>query len=203
MLSSNITAIDQVPSAWLHYTKLFPGQDMSLVSELERLADKLGRTVEGEAPIAWSFVAERIAKNLSVKTDEVGILGLSVKWRHLHFLAPEALKNVGFIPLTSNSALAARTVRESRPEIDNNFAAARHATVFEGVKTGSGEPGDAIQKIISAPILAGGKVIGVIQISRKGSNSATAGPDFTQADLGKVLALSKPLGKLLQHVASE
>jgi len=193
-----------VPSAWLqHYTKLFLGQDMSLVSELERLADKLGEAVEGEPPIAWSSVAERIAKNLSVKTDEVGILGLSAKWRHLHFLAPEALKNVGFIPLTSNSALAARTVRESRPEIDNNFAAARHATVFEGVKTGSGEPGDAIQKIISAPILAGGKVIGVIQISRKGSNSATAGPDFTQADLGRVLALSKPLGKLLKHVASE
>jgi hypothetical protein len=175
---------------------------MSLVTELERLADALG-DAERASPIAWSSVAERIAKSLGVRTDEVGILGLSAKWRHLHFLAPEALKNVGFIPLTSNSALAARTVRESRPEIDNNFSAARHATVFEGVKTSSGEPGDAIQKIISAPVLAGGKVIGVIQISRKGSNSATAGPDFTPADLGKVLALSKPLGKLLQHAVAE
>jgi hypothetical protein len=175
---------------------------MSLVTELERLADALG-DAKSAPPIAWPSVAERIAKGLGVKTDEVGILGLSAKWRHLHFLAPEALKNVGFIPLTSNSALAARTVRESRPEIDNNFSSARHATVFEGVKTGSGEPGDAIQKIISAPVLAGGKVIGVIQISRKGSNSATAGPDFTPADLGKVLALSKPLAKLLQHAVGE
>jgi hypothetical protein len=175
---------------------------MSLVTELERLADALG-DAERATPIAWSSVAERIAKSLGVRADEVGILGLSAKWRHLHFLAPEALKNVGFIPLTSNSALAARTVRESRPEIDNNFSAARHATVFEGVKTAGGEPGDAIQKIISAPVLAGGKVIGVIQISRKGSNSATAGPDFTPADLGKVLALSKPLGKLLQHAVAE
>jgi hypothetical protein len=180
----------------------FLGQIMSLVTDLERLAHAL-RDTESAQPIVWSSVAERIAKGLGVKADEVGILGLSSKWRHLHFLAPEALKNVGFIPLTSNSALAARTARDSRPEIDNNFASARHATVFEGVKTSGGEPGDAIQKIMSAPILAGDKVIGVIQISRKGANAATAGPDFTPADLGKVLALTKPLGKLLQHVAAE
>jgi hypothetical protein len=175
---------------------------MSLVTELERLADALVET-EDKSPIVWSSVAERIAKNLGVKTDEVGILGLSEKWRHLHFVAPDALKNVGFIPLTSNSALAARTARESRPEIDNNFANARHATVFEGVRTGSGDSGDAIQKIMSAPILFGKKVIGVIQISRKGSTALTAGPDFTPSDLGKVLALCKPLGKLLQHAVRE
>jgi hypothetical protein len=176
---------------------------MSLVTELERIAENLGNSAEGAPAIAWPSVAERIAKNLGVKTDEVAILGLSAKWRHLHFLVPEALKNVGFIPLSSNSALAARTARESRPEINNGFATARHVTVFEGVKTGSGDPGDAIQKIMSAPILAGDKVIGVIQVSRKGSNAATAGPDFTPGDLGKVLALCKPLGKLLQHVAGE
>jgi hypothetical protein len=176
---------------------------MNLVTELERLADALRDTADGTAPLAWSSVAERIAKNLGVKVDEVGILGVSTKWRHLYFLAPEALKNVGFIPLSSNSALAARTARESRPEIDNSFANARHATVFEGVKTVAGEPGEAIQKIMSAPILAADKVVGVIQISRKGSNAATAGPDFTPGDLGKVLALSKPLAKLLQHAARE
>jgi hypothetical protein len=175
---------------------------MSLITDLERLADTLSG--DGSAtPIVWSSVAERIAKNLGVRPEEVGILGLSEKWRHLHFLAPEALKNVGFIPLSSNSALAARTVRESRPEIDNNFASAKHATVFEGVRMGSSGPGGAIQKIISAPILAGGKVIGVIQISRKGAGATTAGADFTPTDLGKVLALTKPLGKLLQYAVGE
>jgi hypothetical protein len=177
---------------------------MSLVSELERLADSLVETGDGApAPFAWSSVAGRIAKNLGVKADEVGILGLSTKWRHLYFLAPEALRNVGFIPLTSNSALAARTARDSRPEIDNNFATARHASVFEGVKSVAGQPGEGIQKIMSAPILAAGKVIGVIQISRKGASTLTAGQDFTPGDLGKLVALSKPLGKLLQHVVRE
>jgi hypothetical protein len=175
---------------------------MSLITELERLADGLMESPDAANPISWPTVAERIAKNMGVKSDEVGILGVSQRWRHLYFLVPEALKNVGFIPMTSNSALAARTARESRPEINNAFSNAKHATVFEAVKTGA-ETAEAIQKIISAPILSGDKVIGVIQISRKGANAKTVGPDFTPADLGKVLALCKPLGKLLHHFARD
>src|SRR5260370_19826618 len=150
---------------------------LNLVSEMERIATAVG--ADREAPqISLATVAEKIARNFGVKNDEVAILAVSNRWRHLHFLVPEALKNVGFIPLSSNSALAARTARDSRPEIENNFTSARHATVFEGVKITS-EAVESIQKILSAPILAEGKVVGVIQISRKGSSAATAGPDFT------------------------
>jgi hypothetical protein len=175
---------------------------LSLATELERLAEGLSEDAEKGTPITWPTVAERIAKNLGVKIDEVGILGISARWRHLYFIVPDALKNVGFIPLTSNSALAARTARESRPEINNNFTATRHASVFEGVRT-SAESAEAIQKIISAPILAGDKVVGVIQISRKGASVSKVGPDFTPTDLGKVLAICKPLGKLLRFDARE
>ena len=175
---------------------------LSLVSELERLANTVDTDSSGTTEISLPSIAERIAKNIGVKTEEVAILALSEKWRHLHFLVPEALKNVGFIPLSSNSALAARTVRDGRPEINNNFADARHATVFEGAKV-DGEYGEAIQKIISAPILSGEKVVGIIQISRKGANAASTGPDFTSEDVGKVVALCRPLGKLLQHVVGE
>jgi hypothetical protein len=178
------------------------GKRMSLVTELERLADALAGDATSTSPVSLASVAERIAKNQGVKPGEVAILGLSLRWRHLYFLVPEALKHVGHIPLTSNTALAARTARESRPEINNTFASVKHATVFEGVKTGT-EVAEAIQKIISAPILVGDKVVGVIQISRKGPNTKEAGPDFTPGDLGKVLALCKPLGRLLQHVASD
>jgi hypothetical protein len=93
-------------------------------------------------------------------------------------------------------------VRDSRPDIVNNFSNVRHASVFEGVKAESLNT-SAIQKIISAPILADGKVIGVIQISRKAATLGEAGPDFTSDDLGKILAICKPLGKLMQHVAKE
>ena len=118
------------------------------------------------------------------------------------FLVPQALRNVGHIPLSSTSALAARTVRESRPEIVNNFSTVRHASVFEGVKDESLNA-SAIQRIISAPILAEGKVIGVIQISRKAGTVAEAGPEFTSDHLEKLLAICKPVGKLMQHVAKD
>jgi len=173
-----------------------------LASELERLAEALEaeRIERPEIPLA--AMTEKIAKSLGVKGDEVAILGVSTRWKHLHFLAPQALKNVGFIPLSSTSALAARTVRENRPEITNNFSGVRHATVFEGVKSAT-TSGESIQKIISAPIACDGKVVGVMQISRKGPTASEAGPDFTSEDLTKVLALCRPLGKLVKHLAGE
>src|ERR1700675_2058559 len=136
----------------------------NLVSELEQLATGLQAEGAPNPEISLASVGEKIAKSMGVRTDEVAILGISTRWRHLHFLVPPSLKNVGFIPLSSNSALAARTARESRPEINNNFSNTRHASVFEGVKVG-GEATEAIQKIISAPILAEGRVVGIIQIS--------------------------------------
>jgi signal transduction protein with GAF and PtsI domain len=175
---------------------------LRLVSEMERIANALGAERGEASQVSLSSVAEKIAKNLGVRNEEVAILAVSTRWRHLRFLVPEALKKVGFIPLSSNSAVAARTARDSRPEIENNFAAAKHATVFEGLRT-TGEAAEPIQKMISAPILRDGKVIGVIQISRKGATVAGSGPDFTADDLGKILALCKPLGKLLHHIAGE
>jgi hypothetical protein len=175
---------------------------VSLVSELERLASAVSSEEAESSQVSLPSVAEKIAKTIGVRTDEVAVLAVSTRWKHLHFLVPEALKKVGFIPLSSTAALAAKTARESRPDIDNNFAAARHATVFEGVKI-AGEPAESLQKIVSAPILLDGKVVGVIQISRKGPNAAAAGPDFTADDLGKILALCKPLAKLVKRAASE
>jgi len=175
---------------------------LSLASELERIASALESDATATSQISLTAIAERIAKNLGVKTDEIALMGVSTRWRHLHFLVPESLKQVGFIPLSSNSAISARTARESRPEIINNFASVRHATVFEGVKIG-GETSELIQKLISAPILSGDKVVGVIQVSRKGPTPKEAGPDFSADDLGKILALCKPLGKLLRHVSGE
>lgn len=175
---------------------------LSLVSELERIARALETEDSGAAQPPLPAIAGKIAKIIGVRDEEVAILAVSKRWKHLHFLVPEALKSVGFIPLTSNSALAAKTARESRPEIDNRFSAARHAVVFENIKL-SGESLEPIQKIISAPILFDSRIVGVIQISRKGATPAAAGPDFTAEHLGNLLALCKPLGKFVHRIAGE
>jgi GAF domain len=174
----------------------------SLAAELELLANRMTSEHAGNQQLSIAAVADRIAKHFGVRPDEVAILAVSDQRRQLAFLVPEALRHVGSIPLSSTSALAARTVRDSRPEILNNFAAVRHASVFEGVKAET-LTATAIQKIVSAPILSDGKVIGVIQISRKACSLAEAGPDFTADDLGKILAICKPLGRLIRYVAAE
>ena len=174
----------------------------SLVSELERLAEAIGSQKSGNAEISLPTVAERIAKSLGVRNEEVAILALSTKWRHPHFLVPQSLKNVGFIPVSSPSALAARAVRENRAEIDNRFHETRHARVFEGVKADI-LSAEAIQKIVSVPIPYDGEVTGVLQISRKRTTAASAGIDFALHDVEKIATLCRPLGKLLQHFADE
>src|SRR5258706_16734 len=90
----------------------------------------------------------------------------------------------------------------SRSDTDNTYAEVRHATVFGGV-TAATTRGESMQKIVSARISCEGKVVGVMQISRKGATVSEVGTDFTAADLGKVLALCGPLGKLVRHLAGE
>ncbi|HET8967162.1 MAG TPA: hypothetical protein VFN20_13140, partial [Candidatus Acidoferrum sp.] len=109
----------------------------SLAAELELLANHMTSENTGNQQLSVPALAERIAENFQVKADEVAILLVSERHKNLQFLVPEALRNVGSIPLSSTSALAARTARESRPDILNNFTAVRHATVFEGVKADS------------------------------------------------------------------
>jgi GAF domain-containing protein len=171
----------------------------SLAAELEVLASSLTTGDEHNSQFSIPSLAERIAKTFDVKPDEVAILAISEKLRHLYFLVPQALRNVGQIPLSSTNALAARNVRDNRAEMINNFTNVRHASVFEGVKSEE-LTASVIQRILSAPISAGGKVIGIIQVSRKAQKLAEAGPEFTPEDLRKLQALCPPLGKLIQRV---
>jgi hypothetical protein len=167
------------------------------IADLATVLDSLVQS--GHAPDAeeCAKVAEAIAQRFSVDPDEVAILALSAKKKTLQFIVPEKLAPVGTIPLSSTSALAARTARERKPEIVNNFSSSRHASVFEGVPLGRRQ-GETIQKIMSAPILDGNDVLGVIQISRKGQSSFDSGPDFTQKDINELASLSHALELFLK-----
>jgi hypothetical protein len=52
---------------------------------------------------------------------------------------------------------------------------------------------------MSAPVIAEGKLVGVIQVSRKGKTLATAGPDFTPKDLTDLVAIGQQVGRLLKQ----
>jgi GAF domain-containing protein len=124
-----------------------------------------------------------LAKIFRVQYTEVALLRLETGL--LRFIFPEHLRTTGAIPLSSK-AVAAHTAISKKPEIFNNFARVKHASIFETIKPGSDDQPAApapIQKLMSVPILGrDSTVIGVIQISRKGLDPKLA-QDFSREDL--------------------
>jgi len=163
------------------------------IGELKKWATDTAKKGGNGDPVAFLRAMELISKNFGLHAHEVAILGLTSDGRSLRFLAPENLRTVGQIPLSSTNSLAARTVRERRPELINHFSVVPHASVFEAVPIAEGQFGDPIQKIMSSPILASGKVVGVLQVSRKGKASADAGPDFTHPQLRELKLIADAL----------
>ena len=166
------------------------------VTELEDLLEQLEKETAPLDSEALERVAGAIAKMVGVESDEVAILELRNGSKALKFVLPEKLRAVGSIPLTSANSLAARTARERRWDIVNNFAQSRHASVFEGVPMGRPQ-GVAIQKLISAPIVREDEVAGVVQISRKNETLQDCGPDFRPSDLKTLRGLNELLVRFL------
>jgi GAF domain-containing protein len=135
---------------------------------------------EGVSPLDLCTV---LAKIFHVQQTEVALLRLDGGL--LRFVFPEHLRTTGSIPLSSK-AVAAHTALSKKPEIFNNFARVKHASIFETIRPGSVEETVApspIQKLMSVPIIGHDKaVIGVIQISRKALDPKHA-QDFSREDL--------------------
>jgi len=142
--------------------------------------------VLAQSKTASEFCAT-LAKLFGVRLSEVAVMRLDHGL--LRFVLPEELKTAGAIPVSCSSAIAARTASTKKAEVFNNFAKIKHARVFETVKLVSPEDTEAqeqsmIQKLMSAPVLdSGSKVLGVIQVCRKGLDASSVGPDFTASDL--------------------
>lgn len=168
-----------------------------LATELGQLVERFAQEPKAIESDSLDRVADQLAKCFGVQTDEVAVLVLSHGGKILKFLIPEKFQTVGTIPVTSIASLAARTAREKRAELANNFTTARHASVFEGIPLG-GRSGEQIHKIMSAPILDGNKTVGVVQISRKGQTVNDAGPDFTQQDLRELISITEVLGRFIK-----
>ncbi len=146
---------------------------------------------------ALTHLAAQISPAFRAKKDEVAILRLTTDGRMLSFVFPIKLAKVGAIPLTTSHSLAAKTIRDKRGELVNNFSVYKHPTVFESVDLSAEEKASPIQKIVSAPMIVDGKVVGVIQISRKGKPGEVVGPDFTTRDLAELSTVGTILGKYL------
>jgi GAF domain-containing protein len=148
-------------------------------------------------------LATEIASVFRSAKNEIAILTLSTDGKMLRFLYPARLQRIGAIPISSVHSLATKTIRDRRGEVINNFAAYKHPTVFEAVDLSEREKAAPIQKIMSAPMIADGKVVGVIQVSRKGKPGESIGPDFTHQDISQLTSLGGIVAKYLATIPAE
>jgi hypothetical protein len=154
-------------------------EEILLPENLLPLGSVLG---QGVTPLDVCMV---LAKVFKVQSTEVALLRLENGL--LRFVFPEHLRTTGAIPLSSKS-VAAHTALSKKAEIFNNFARVKHASIFETIKptgTAAEEPAPPapIQKLMSVPIMdREANVLGVIQISRKGTDPRFA-QDFSREDL--------------------
>src|SRR5581483_189351 len=140
---------------------------------------------------AQEFCAQ-LAAILHVRPTEVALLRLEKGL--LRFLFPDELKTAGAIPVSSSSAVAAHTASSKKVELFNNFSKIKHASIFETVKLATSESTDMapIQKLMSAPILnREGRVLGVLQVCRKGLDVSMVGADFTLDNLNTLEKAAK------------
>ena len=163
------------------------------IGELKKWAAEVAKSGSTGDHVRWNHASDLISKHFSVKPHEVAVLAFTPDERFLRFLTPDNLRPIARIPLSSTTSLAVRTARDHRAEVINHFSVVPHASVFEGVPISDSQRSEAIQKIMSSPVLLGQKVVGVAQVSRKGNTSADAGPDFTPAQLRDLKAIGEIL----------
>ncbi len=173
------------------------------INELKKWSNEIVRSSASGNFIGMHRAVELIAKHFVVQPHEVAILVAMPDERFLRFVMPENLQGMGQIPMTSSNSLAVRTAREKRPEMTNHFPRVPHSSVFEAVPISDDKRGVAIQKIISAPILLEKKVIGVIQVSRKGASPSEAGPDFVPQQLRELKAIADTIAPCIPLCAKE
>jgi hypothetical protein len=195
----------------LRYFDIFVGGQNSPQENYVRMASpviafsQLANEFEGDglSPHNAERLAGELAKTFNVQLDEVAILKLEKT--QLNFVYPTKLGQVGSIPLNTSTSVAARTANTKRAEAINNFAQTKHASVFESVKLGekktdpsahpTGGEKHVIQKLMTVPVVGPTGALGVIQVSRKGTSAPTAGNDFTQMDLQKLVTIATALAK--------
>jgi len=160
------------------------------VSELESMLS--------ESPSS-DRVCLKLAQILQVRRSEVALMRLEKG--SLRFIFPPELRSAGVLPL-SGSAVAARTAATRTPLLSNAFMRVKHVSLFEAVKLGA-ETEDRsqeqmpIQKIMSVPVVSSeGKVMGVVQVSRKGLDASIAGADFTGDDLKQLEQAAEVISRM-------
>lgn len=198
----------------LNPTGAFSDQRQTIRRVTERLIPALeaevGRLVAEGRPReeTFRFFMERLgallAEAFGVNADEVAILLLADNGQMFRFGYPIKLYDgkMNVFPVGSQS-IAGQVFRAKLGRIDNDATKVRHLSFYEQIRM-SERPANLIQKMITAPVITpAGKVIGVSQISRKGTSLEDSGAAFSQTDLVQLIDISRVTASKIESLKPE
>ncbi len=175
---------------------------MNAQEKLSRIADDKGPSKEGLAEGAGVF-AEAVGQELNVKGDEVAVLILTSTGQTLKFVWPPMLvKSRAAFPAGHKAAFASSVVATLQGKVDNRVSASKHLRFYESVK-GAEMTGLPIQRMIAAPLVHGGRALGVVEVSRKGQTPEESGPEFSPEDVRKLGAICKAFAPALASLVPQ
>lgn len=126
---------------------------------------------------------DAFSRIFGVQRHEVAIFTFDRERDCFSFAWPLDMRHSGSIPFSANRSLLAVTAAERKGKLNNSFASTPHLFVFESFGREKSGP---IQRIMSAPMLKGDELKGVIQVCRKGTDADAGLKSFTDPEL-KVL----------------
>ena len=137
---------------------------------------------------------DALGRIFGVQQNEVAIFSLNREQDSFNFLWPAEMRTSGSIPFSADRSLLAITARERQGKINNSFASTPHLFVFESFGKEKGAP---IQRIMSAPMLRGEELVGVVQVCRKGADAGAALKRFTDPELKALCGIANVIAKHL------
>lgn len=156
---------------------------------LEDICRKLETLLSGRKEVSEKVEAsvDALCRIYGVDKNEVALFVYDKGQDSFSFAWPPDMKGSGSIPFTADRSLLAVTARERKGRINNSFASTPHLFVFESFGKGKPQP---IQRIMSAPMLKGEELVGVIQVCRKGAEASASLKGFTEPELKGLCALA-------------
>lgn len=152
------------------------------------LSSRQGREAKVEASV------DAVCRIFAVEKHETAVFALDREQDAFTFLWPADMRTSGSIPFSADRSLLAITARERRGRVNNSFASTPHLFVFESFGREKSGP---IQRIMSAPMLKGEDLVGVIQVCRKGADADAALRKFTDPELKALCSIANVIAKHL------
>lgn len=177
--------------------------DDPLLELQERLKKLLVAVAEGSEESCWhealAAVAACISSAFQVTVGEVAILLKTSDGQGLRFVHPPSLaKGANVFPLQVWS-LAGQVAKTGVGSLNNAFTEMKHLSFYEYIKADGPKTGP-IHKILAAPLKSEGGIFGVVEVSRKGSTQAEAGPNFTATDLTALVGILDRISPFLRRL---